>query len=175
MPRVHYVKRSRKEYPDDLNPGGTITKGGPYYWWRPWKAGTRRSASRPRPSQLAGSEKLSTVYEAGEAVQEAGQAFNDNPGADTWEEFLLTVQHSAETLRDVGSEYEESADTVADYFGETEQVGEMREKAYILEEAADQLEAVGSDADGLEVADALTPPEEAVEAVEAALSVEPQL
>lgn len=56
MPKVHFVKKSRKAYPG-------LPVGSSYYWWKFRYQSKRRSATKPRRSQLTQSGFLSTLYE----------------------------------------------------------------------------------------------------------------
>ncbi len=55
MPRVHHVKKARKDNP-------AVKKGESYYWWKFRYAGKRYSKTRPKSSQLTQSEFLSRLY-----------------------------------------------------------------------------------------------------------------
>lgn len=58
MPRVNFVKRAQKDYPEY-----GIKKGEPYYWWKFRYGGKHVSKTHPKPSQLTQSDYLSRVYE----------------------------------------------------------------------------------------------------------------
>jgi hypothetical protein len=60
MPRVHFVKKARKDNP-------VAKRGEPYFWWK-FKTGgrggmKRYSVTRPRRSQLTQSEFLAALYD----------------------------------------------------------------------------------------------------------------
>lgn len=59
MPRVHFVKKARKD-------NRVVKAGESYYWWKPRYGGKRYSATYPKPSQVVSSAFLSEVY----AIQE---------------------------------------------------------------------------------------------------------
>ena len=65
MPRVKQVT-ARKDYPEF-----SIKKGDRHYTWHPKGRPWQRSITRPRPSQLTQSAFLSTIYAAGEDIQDA--------------------------------------------------------------------------------------------------------
>jgi predicted ribosome quality control (RQC) complex YloA/Tae2 family protein len=56
MPRVHHVKKARKDNP-------AVKAGESYYWWKFRFGGKRYSKTRPRRSQLTGSAFLSELWE----------------------------------------------------------------------------------------------------------------
>lgn len=66
MPRVHFVKKARKDNP-------AVKKGEPYYWWKFRYGGKRFSATPPRQSELTQSEFLSQLWDLQETAIEEGQ------------------------------------------------------------------------------------------------------
>ena len=62
MPRVHHVKKARKD-------NSAVKAGQPYYWWKFRYGGVRKSASYPRQSQLC-QGKNSMFYAAIEALED---------------------------------------------------------------------------------------------------------
>lgn len=56
MPKVHYVKKARKDYPG-------IKKGQSYYWFKLYKRSKVRQLTRPKRWQLTGSYFLSEVWQ----------------------------------------------------------------------------------------------------------------
>ena len=91
MPRVHYVKKSRKDNP-------AVKKGESYYHWKFAYSPKRYSKTRPRPSQLTQSYKLSRYYEAQEAIEDA-DAHGDI------QELIDTLNEQAENVRQIGEKY----------------------------------------------------------------------
>jgi len=69
MAQAHFVKRARKDYPED-----DIKKGDSYWWWAFMVCGRggpkHRSKKEPRPSQLTQSDFLSTVMSVEEDLSE---------------------------------------------------------------------------------------------------------
>lgn len=61
MPRVHFVKKARKNY-------GDIKKGESYYWWKFRYCAKSRSKTAPKPSQLTRSEFWGTIYDIQEEL-----------------------------------------------------------------------------------------------------------
>ncbi len=126
MPRVHFVKKARKDNP-------AVQKGQPYYWWKFMYSPKRCSATRPRPSQLTQSDKLSSYYEAQETVEDI----------DTQEHVLdivIVLEEVAESVRGIGEEYQESADNIREYFEESDTADECEEKCYMCEGTAFSIE-----------------------------------
>lgn len=64
MPRVHYVKKARKDHP------GGIKKGDSYYHWKFRYGGKRYSKTRPKRSQLTQSGFLSALWELEDSIGE---------------------------------------------------------------------------------------------------------
>jgi chromosome segregation ATPase len=64
MPRVHFVKKARKDYPQ-----AGIMKGDSYYWWEFRYGGTRMSKTPPKPSQLTQSDFLQRIYGINERIE----------------------------------------------------------------------------------------------------------
>lgn len=64
MAKVHFVKKAAKD-----NPAAGIKKGESYYWWQLYKRPKQFSKTRPKPSQLTGSEYRQQVMEAIEALE----------------------------------------------------------------------------------------------------------
>jgi hypothetical protein len=133
-----------------------ITVGSPYKWVkvkRTYGGVTHvRCMSCPtwKPSELSTS-KMAGVYAAQENLDDAIGS------AETLDDLQTLAQDTAEAIREVAQEYEESADNMEDGFGHaTSMSDELREKASDLESWADEVE---QSVDGLDEFD--------VEAVEA--------
>ena len=63
MPKVHHVKKARKD-------NRAVKKGESYYWWKFAYSSKRYSKTYPKASQLTQSDKLSRYYEAQETVDD---------------------------------------------------------------------------------------------------------
>lgn len=134
MPRVHYVKKARKDNP-------AVEKGESYYWWKFRYAGKRYSKTRPRPSQLTQSDKLSRLFEAQESIDDAIDAIGDFAFDHSYVENLVdTLAIAATDVRDVGEEYMESADNIRMYIEESPVADKCEEKYYNCESMADEIE-----------------------------------
>lgn len=138
MPRVH-SQVARKDYPEH-----GIKKGTTYYWWKFRHGGKRYSATRPRASQLTQSDKLSRVYAADEALQDAIGA------ASSPEDLVSALNDAAEVAREVAEEYTESADNIEQSFSSSPTADDCREKAGELEGWADELEEAVSQIESLD-------------------------
>jgi len=64
MPRVHFVKKARKDNP-------AAKRGEPYYWWKFRYGGKRYSKKAPRSSQLTQSTYYSTVRSLCEQIEDS--------------------------------------------------------------------------------------------------------
>ena len=67
MAKVHFVKKSRKEYVDNLT-GETIKAGESYYWWAFRYQPKQISKTPPKSSRLTQSEFLQAVYRIQEEI-----------------------------------------------------------------------------------------------------------
>lgn len=63
MPRVHYVKKARKDNP-------VAKRGEPYYWWKFRFGGKRYSKEYPKRSQLTQSAYYASVFELQDMVDD---------------------------------------------------------------------------------------------------------
>lgn len=142
MARVEQ-KTAAKDYPD-----AGIVKGDTYYSWQLYKQPVRRSKTRPRPSQLTGSAKLSAAY----AVQEALQDALDT--ATTPEDVVNALDDAATVTREVADEYQESADNMRDAFPNgSPTIEECEEKAAALEQFAGECDDAKASIEALSAAD----------------------
>lgn len=189
--RIHFVKKSRKEWRCSKC-GGTIEIGSQYRWWKHrYRLPTRWHVHHgsPKSSDLTTSDKLSRVYAAQETVEdicndlgsaiieeqdhldlvheleeleESGEATDEEIEAlkEQIQEELEGLQGQARTLCQdafteiqeqieeaeyVADEYEESAENVREYFGDTYQTDEMDEKANYIREWKEEVEEAMSD------------------------------
>ena len=131
MPRVHLVKKSRKDYPG-------IPKGSTYYWWKFRYGGMHRSLIRPRQSQLTQSSHLSEAY----SIQEDLEALiiqDIKEGID--------LQEYADRIRELGQNAEDSLYNMPDGLQQGD-VGQMLEqRTSDMEDWANELEGVDTEID----------------------------
>lgn len=158
MARVHTVKAA-KDYPQY-----DIKKGDTYYWWQLYKQPKRMSKTYPRPSQLTGSDKLSTLYSVQETAQDMVESADD-----------ITDIHNALTdafdeARTVAEEYEQAAENIRDSFPESPTADECEEKAQAINDWIDELESAADEVRTLEP-DEGDSEEEAAQKRESAVSV----
>ena len=125
-----------------------IKKGDTYFYWQLYKQPKQMSLTRPRASQLTGSDKLSRVYAAGEDLEDVvGEA-------DSLESIVEALNTAAEAVREVAEEYGESADNMEQAFPNGSPTIDMcRENQDSLAAYADELESAASDVEGLDVSD----------------------
>lgn len=69
MVKIHFVKKSKKEYIDSLT-GEIIKAGESYYWWAFKQQPRKISKTSPKQSQLTQSEFWHTVYEIQEEIED---------------------------------------------------------------------------------------------------------
>lgn len=82
MPRVHFVKKARKDNP-------VVKKGESYYWWKFRFGGKRFSVTRPKRSQLTQSSFLAALYD-----------IEDGLGEEMTEDDINLLVADLENLRD---------------------------------------------------------------------------
>jgi len=134
MPRVHSVKKARKEH-TCIN-GHTINIGKPYYWakpaWRPKKCKCKGCGSF-RPSELTSSGHLATIYRVQEKLARL-EVTDNNVGG-----ICSDLEGFADEIEGVGEDYNESADNMEEYFRGSSQIEDIREKAGNCMEWAESL------------------------------------
>lgn len=140
MPRVHYVKKARKD-------NSAVKAGEPYFWWKFRHGGKHCSKTQPRPSQLTQSDKLSRAYAASERLDDLCEdAINMDKDS-----IVNDINEVAEEVRTISDEYNESADNMECVFtGGNPTIDECREKADGLEGWADEIEQAASEVESLE-------------------------
>jgi hypothetical protein len=142
MPRVHTRTKStrgRPEFPC-RSCSEPIKPGEQFYTWKKRYGGTsymHTSHGFPKPSML--SNRKTAVIE---------DAIQDFPSqVESTDEISEALQGIADMARDVGAEYEESADNMPESLQQGYQAEAMREVAQELEAWADDLESWEPDQD----------------------------
>lgn len=131
MPRVHTVKKARKNYPDSK-----IKKGDTYYWWKFRFGGKIKSKTYPRRSQLTQSGFLQTLYELQDNMSFDRENIEDDRDS---------LVGELESLRD---ECQDSLDNMPEHLQESSSSGELlQERIDALEEWISELENVDIDID----------------------------
>lgn len=127
MPRVHFVKKARKDNP-------AVKAGESYYWWKFRYGGKRYSATPPKQSQLTQSAYFGALYDLTDQIDEwEGEA-------DDFESFKEEV---AEALGELRDEQQEKIDNMASYNLEYSPTGEMiQERLDACEAAVDEIECI---------------------------------
>lgn len=137
MPRVTFVKKAQKDYPES-----GIKKGDSYYWWKFKFGGKHKSKVRPKPSQLTQSEFLGTIYSIHEGMDEQiVENFGDSSSFDDY------IQERIDELKNLAEETEEKRENMPEnlYYSQT---GEMlEERANAVNEMADELENIDTSID----------------------------
>lgn len=140
MARIN-TQRTRKERTCGKC-GGEIHIGDTYRYHKPRygvkKTRCMRHECRYRPSELTGSDKLSTLYGIQEAIEDAIADGNLEGVRDE-------LQAGAEQARETAEEYRASGQNIEDGFGhETEQSQELTSNGDEVETWGDRLEEAGS-------------------------------
>ena len=99
MPRVHHVKKARKDNP--------VAKAGEsYYWWKFRHGGKRYSKTPPRPSQLTQSAYFGSIRSLVETIEDTTVTDQDQ-----LEELKEQVRDELESIQ---SECQDSLDNMPD-------------------------------------------------------------
>lgn len=130
MTRLNYVKKARKDYP---NQG--IARGDAYYWWKFRYGGIQRSKEKPPRSRLTQSDYLGRVYD----MQDQ-----------TWVEYNATaadVESGIESLRneleDLLSDTQARLDNMPDNLRDSSESGTLlQERIETIEDAMSELDTI---------------------------------
>lgn len=135
MPRVHTVKKARKDYKEH-----GIKKGETYYWWKFRYGGKRVSKTYPRRSQLTQSGFLSQLYDLQDRIASASAECTD---AESLQSFVDDIKGEIENLKD---ECESNLDNMPEHLKETSSSGELlTQRIEGLEQAIDELDSFDCD------------------------------
>ena len=136
-----------------------IKKGDSYFWFanrigRSSRKSTFCADHRPRPSEMTTSDKLSQLYAAREAVEDAMRRSDDNGNTVSLEDYKEAVQaaleDAASTARDVGEEYRDSKSNLPDSLQDSQTGQDIEEKADACDAWADELESAASEIESYE-------------------------
>ena len=130
MPRVHFVKKARKDYPE-----AGIKKGESYYWWKFRYGGLHRSKTKPKPSQLTQSDFLSQVYEIEERIQEI----------DIDDDFQAEIDDIVSELEMLRDETEDKLNNMPEQLQDTSEAG------ILLQDRIDALDDWISDLESVDI------------------------
>lgn len=154
MARLTTVTKARKSPGKCGRCGEVIKQGESYYWWSNMVGSrgvkkVRCQKHKPRPSEMCGSDKLSRLMAAREAVEDIlGGSPEDFDSFKS--DVVQALNDAAQEVRDVGEEYGESFDNMPEGLqqGDTGQrCEEMRDNC---EGWADEIESAASEVEGLE-------------------------
>jgi len=127
MPRLHYVKKARKDNP-------VVKRGEPYYWWQFAFGKKQYSKEKPRRSQLTQSSFLSQLYDLQDTV---GKRFTDFDDLETAKDDLVSE------LEELRNECEDSLNNMPEHLQETSESGMLlRERIELLECASGNIESL---------------------------------
>lgn len=143
MPRINRVAKAQKDQGKCGKCQTPILKGMPYKWIKPRYGGKRIVCDKCQfsDSDLT-SSKMSQVYDARDsALAELGK-WSPEDGAEALRDIGTTA---AEAIREVGEEYQSSADSIHDRFSESTVADDCEEKANSLEDYASEIEEAVED------------------------------
>lgn len=139
MPRVNTVKKSQKDQGKCGRCGCDLPKGSPYRWIKFGFGGGKYKRCMDPKCSFRGSDltqsKMSGAYAAQENVE-------DNVGdCGSIEDVKALAEEAASSIREVGEEYQESADAISEHFEGSNTAEECETKAQELEAWADEIES----------------------------------
>lgn len=136
MPRVHHVKKARKDNP--------ICKAGEsYYWWKFNYGPKRWSLTPPRQSQLTQSDFLSQMYAFEEQIADLT--------ATSVDDLTSEIEGLAEEIRNLGGEQDEKLNNMPEGLQEGPTGELLQNRCDECESMADELESIDlEDYDGPE-------------------------
>lgn len=143
-PKTKSGKRKDRSKPADENDYIIVKKGQTYYSWTFRYGGTRRSTTRPRPSQLTQSDFLSQAY----GLQERIEDFEANSASEI-EDFIQEVIDEAQSLSDETQDKRDNMPESLQYAPTGELLGERVEA---MENFVSELECISVDEDDIESA-----------------------
>ena len=141
MPRINYVKSTRKDQGSCGKCGDPLPKKSAYRWIKFRYGGKRvrcmKASCSFRQSDLTSSDKLSRAYAASETIQDAvGRFVSEVHVSEILEKaqaVVDAVEEAKAEIEEVAQEYTESADNIEQYFEGSATAEECREKADELE------------------------------------------
>lgn len=135
MPRVHTVKKARKDYP-----ASGIRRGDTYYHWKFRYGGLRRSKTYPKPQQLTQSEFMITMYDIQETIA--------NLVAESAEDLATQRDDIAGEIQSLLDETQERLDNMPEHLQESSASGELLTKRIeALENWISELEDIETEID----------------------------
>jgi len=130
MTRVHFVKKSRKDYPDF-----GIKKGDSYYWWSFKFGPTLKSKIQPKLSQLTQSEFLGSIYDISDRIESLSTY-------DDLESEVSEIISELETLRD---DCEEKRSNMPEQLQDSGSGEILQNRVDSVQEMIDELEGINTE------------------------------
>jgi hypothetical protein len=165
MARIHHVKSARKPQGNCSKCGKAIEVGDAYKWTAPRASKASRGWKKKACSTCSfrTSDTMSSPHLG--ALADAQEDFDTAVGqASSVEDLQSAAETLAESIRQVGEGYTESADNMESGFGTSTYISdEIREKGDGCESWADEVESAASDLDEFDEDDARTKAEEEVD------------
>lgn len=129
MAKANYVKAARKDYPEH-----GIKKGEPYWWWRLYKRAKRYSKTKPRRSQLTGSEFLGDVYDLEDEIEAAAPQSH--------EELQELINDWVDRVNRLAEDAQERLDNMPEGLQQGDSGQLLEERISACEEWASNLESI---------------------------------
>lgn len=140
MPRVHHVKKARKDHPQY-----GIKKGESYYWWKFRFGGKQVSKTHPKRSQLTQSSFLSQLWDIEDGISERFV------GLDSSEDIELAKEELLENIEELKDECQESLNNMPYHLQDTSDAGTtLQERIDGLDGWVDELNSIDMNNEDLE-------------------------
>lgn len=138
MPRVHTVKKARKDQPDY-----GIKKGETYYYWT-FKVGARGSRkvvskTYPKQSQLTQSEYLSACYSAQESVEAVEVT------ADCFDDLISVLESAKSDIESAGEECQGKYENLPENFQNSATGERLQNRSESCQTLADAIDTAISE------------------------------
>ena len=130
MPRVHFVRKARKDNP-------VCKAGGSYYWWKFRYGGKRYSLTFPKRHELTQSSFLSSLYQLQDEFE---NRVGNAESVEDLQTYAEELRGDLEVLRD---ECQESLDNMPEHLQDTSDSGiTLTERIENLESWENELENI---------------------------------
>lgn len=135
MARAHFVKKARKDYPQQ-----GIKRGDSYYWWKFRFGGKHFSKAAPRRSQLTQSDFYSQLWEIEDNLAAEFEAFRNN-GEDA-EELRSFCDEASSEIEQLGEEQGEKHDNMPDQLQDSGTGELLQERADRCSDLSQELQSL---------------------------------
>lgn len=130
MPRVHFVKKARKDVKNS-----DIKKGESYFWWKFNYGAKHVSRTKPKQSQLTQSAFLSQIYDIQDRIE----------GMATDSDFETEISDIVSELENLRDECEDKRSNMPDQLQDSGSGEILQNRVDSVQEMIDELEGIDKD------------------------------